>query len=85
MPTVLTVEGFAFRVYPDDHAPAHAHVWKAGGWTVVKLPTSATPARVLRATRMTDRDVARAVRLIEENALALWDAWRRYHDPEADG
>ena len=52
MPTVLMDGGFAVRVYLNDHSPPHVHVWKAGGWIVLTLPTEQTPVAVLRASGM---------------------------------
>lgn len=81
MPTVLRLGGFSFRAYLDDHAPAHVHGWKGGGWVSIRLPEKGEIARPIRSARMKDADVARAVHIVEANADILWNEWRRYHDP----
>jgi hypothetical protein len=81
VPTVLRLEGFAFRVYLDDHPPAHVHGWKGEGWVSIRLPEKGENARPIRSVRMKDADVSRAVHLVETNAEILWNGWRRYHDP----
>ncbi|MGC9385865.1 MAG: DUF4160 domain-containing protein [Hydrogenovibrio sp.] len=37
MPTLLDFEGCKFFFYANDHAPAHVHVLKAGGWARIEL------------------------------------------------
>ena len=65
MPTVLSDEGFAVRVYLNDHEPAHVHVWKGGGWILLSLPTERIPVAVLRTSGMKQADMVRAFRLVE--------------------
>lgn len=79
MPTVLTLDGFAVRVYPNDHGPPHVHIWKADGWVVVSLPLRDGPVRALRASGMREPDIMRSLRIVEAHATELWTAWRRYH------
>jgi len=82
-PTILLTGGFAIRVYLNDHGPAHVHVWKADAWVVIALPHDDVPVRAVRAGAMKERDIMRALRIVEEHAEALWKAWRRYHGTEA--
>lgn len=77
-------DGFSIRVYPNDHGPPHVHAWKGGGWVALTIPTETDALTILRATRMKDSDVRRAVTLVEDNAPSLWAAWRQYHG-EATG
>jgi hypothetical protein len=75
-------DGFSIRVYTNDHGPPHVHAWKAGGWVALTIPTEQEAAIILRTAGMRDSDVRSAVRLVEENAPALWTSWRHYHGEE---
>ena len=37
MPTVLRERGFRIVIYPDDHDPAHVHVYSGGDCAVINL------------------------------------------------
>ncbi|NJN61100.1 MAG: DUF4160 domain-containing protein [Coleofasciculaceae cyanobacterium RL_1_1] len=37
MPTILRQDGFAVRLYFNDHDPPHVHVFKAGGQAKIAL------------------------------------------------
>jgi hypothetical protein len=37
MPTVLRKDGFAVRIYFNDHLPPHVHVFKGGGQVRISL------------------------------------------------
>lgn len=75
-------DGFSIRVYPNDHGPPHVHAWKAGGWVALTIPTEREAVIILRTAGMRESDVRSGVRLVEENAPALWMAWRHYHGEE---
>jgi len=83
MPTVLRVAGFQVRVYMRDHPPAHVHVWKAGAWVKVELPTDDAVARVVAVRGMTISNVIRAVRIVERHTASLRAAWEKYHGDKA--
>lgn len=78
MPTVLRIDGFRFVILlpPREHGPAHVHVHRAGGTVVVELPTMAL--RDIRGD-ISDADVRKAVRLVEENEPTLLAEWRKIH------
>jgi hypothetical protein len=42
MPQVLEQNGFRVMIYPDDHRPAHVHVYKSG-LIVIRLNNRRTP------------------------------------------
>jgi len=75
MPTVLRVEGFVIRIYLNDHAPAHIHVFKSGAEAVITL----NPVILLRVWRMKSGDAADAVRIVQENRPALLRSWKAIH------
>jgi len=76
MPRIV-VEGFVIRVYPDDHAPAHVHVFRDGSELRVYLRGSRPPEDV--HGRMTASDRRRAVAIVAMNRQQLLLLWRRYH------
>lgn len=75
MPTVLLVEGFAFKVNTKDHAPPHVHVWKGG----LEVKLTLNGQQDMRGATMRPADVRRAQKIMAENLGSLWDAWRLYH------
>ncbi len=80
MPTIHRAQGFDFMIHPNDHEPAHVHVYHADGVVIVLLGDANTLPSV-RAIRgpVKDRDVVRAVRTVEENQETMLAEWRRIH------
>lgn len=79
MPTVIREAGFAIRIFSRDHAPPHAHVFKAGGQVIVLLGDEDTAPSLMRKSPMADDDIIKAVRLVGEHQERLLEAWRIYH------
>ena len=79
MPTVLRVNGFAMRIYPNDHEPAHVHILKAGGEVKVKLGLNGGVPLLLQVTEMNNNDVARALAIVQERNDELLEKWRAIH------
>ena len=77
MPIVLRAAGFKVWIYfpPREHAPAHVHVFRAGGQVVISLE----PITVGRVTKMRDADVVAAFRIVLGHQTVLLDEWRRIH------
>lgn len=50
MPTILVEDGFAVRIWPNDHAPPHVHVAKGDGMARVALGDPVTRPRPLSAS-----------------------------------
>ncbi len=63
MPTVHRQDGFAFRIYPNDHGPPHVHAVKAGLMARLAIGGAGEAPRVLSLHGMSDRDAAQAVRI----------------------
>jgi hypothetical protein len=74
MVTLLRRHGMRFVIYTADHEPPHVHVVGAGE-ARIDIVTLA----VVTQGGMSDRDVRRAVDVIEANRQMFLDAWRKYH------
>lgn len=71
MPTILMGE-FKMRFYSNDHPPAHVHCINGDGIAVVDIVTGFVRRRM---GSIGDRDVARAVQLVQENRDSLLRKW----------
>lgn len=67
--------GFVFRIWSNDHAPAHVHAWKAGKSVIINLD----PVEVRTNKGMNDADVVRAVRIVLGNREKMLQVWRDTH------
>ncbi|OLP59243.1 hypothetical protein BJF93_04960 [Xaviernesmea oryzae] len=74
MVTVLRAHGMRFVIYTADHEPPHVHVFGQGEARIdlVKLT-------VMTQGALSDRDVRRAVDIIEDNRDLFLSVWRHYH------
>ena len=80
MPTVFTKDGFKVRVYPNDHLPAHVHVFKAGGEAKINLlGENGCPEFISVTSGMSDRDAIKALEIVAANVLELLEKWKEYH------
>ncbi len=79
MPTVLRVDGFQVRIFPNDHPPAHVHVFKGGAAIVIELGTASRPPRIREISGMTRPDAVKAVTLVEEQQILLRRKWEELH------
>jgi hypothetical protein len=77
MPTIDQREGYAIRIYRNDHAPAHVHVAKAGDSAVLEIAEAPVTVRVNYG--MKPADLRRAARIVEENRDRYLADWRRIH------
>jgi len=82
MPRVHEAGGFKVYIYlpPGEHGPPHVHVIKAGSEVVIHIGTGKAlePHRVYGP--ISDRQVVRAVRLVEALEQELLERWRMHHD-----
>ncbi len=74
MVTVLRQHGMRFVIYTADHEPAHVHVIGDG-----EARIDIIDLKVITQGGMSDRDVRRAMTVVEENRQLLLDTWRHYH------
>jgi hypothetical protein len=74
MATIHREAGFSFRVFPNDHPPAHVHAWARGACVVIELPTEQGAANVVRIEgKMKDSEVVQAVAIVQDNAEIMWE------------
>lgn len=74
MVTVLRLHGLRFVIYTADHEPAHAHVFGDG-----EARIDIISLKVMTQGGLSDRDVRRAVDVIEAHQDLFLETWRRYH------
>jgi hypothetical protein len=81
VPVVLRRGGFRVRILlpSREHPPPHVHVRKGNGSVVIELATPTARQRILESREMSDRDVAKAFRFVEEHADFLLGYWRKHH------
>jgi hypothetical protein len=78
MPNVLTENGFVVMIYPDDHRPAHVHIYKSGV-VVISLNNRRTLPSVREVIGMSRKDVRDALLLVIEHKKLLVKEWRKIH------
>lgn len=76
MPTVLRQGGYTFRIYLNDHPPAHVHVFKAENEARVTLET----IEVVSNIGFNTRDIRRILEIAKEHQAILLAAWDEYHE-----
>lgn len=79
MPTVLRVHGLRFVIWPNDHAPAHVHVFSAGAEAIVELGDEGGYPRVNENMRMSRADLAKALAAVLEHRSMLRRRWSEIH------
>jgi hypothetical protein len=80
MPQVLEQNGFRVMIYPNDHRPAHVHVYKSG-LIVIRLNNRRTPPSIREVIGMSRTDARDALLLVTEHKKLLVKEWRRIHVP----
>lgn len=78
MPNVLSQNGFDVMIYPNDHRPAHVHVYKSG-LVVISLNNRRTAPSIREVRGMSRQDVRDALILVAENKKMLAKRWRSIH------
>jgi hypothetical protein len=79
MPTILRQDGFAFRLYLDDHIPAHVHVFKAEGQAIIRIGEGDELPEVTEVYNMASKDLKKALKIAAENREYLKRKWKEYH------
>lgn len=79
MPTVLRVHGLRFVIWPNDHAPAHVHVFSADAEATIGLGESSGYPRLNENRRMRRSDVTKALQAVFENRSMLQRRWSEIH------
>ncbi|MDP2956209.1 MAG: DUF4160 domain-containing protein [Longimicrobiales bacterium] len=78
MPTVHREAGFQFRIFPNDHRPPHVHAVKGDGSARILLVRGGEPF-LAEVFDLADRDVVRAVKIVERVQEKLLSAWEALH------
>lgn len=79
MPTVWRFDGFSAVIYPNDHIPAHVHVFGGGNEALFNLNCPRGPV-VLRENYGFSRRAVSEIRKALDKAVAMLCAeWRRIH------
>jgi hypothetical protein len=71
MPTVLRKEGFEVMIYPGDHEPAHAHVFKGEGEAKIDISTST----LVEVWGMKKKDARKAKKIVSDHRDDLQSRW----------
>ncbi len=79
MPTVLKRDAFEIRIYTDDHAPAHVHVWRAGEELIVDLGGENTAPTIRENNDMKAKNERRGFILVVTNQTFLLAEWKQIH------
>ena len=79
MPTVLREDGFVFRIYFDDHIPAHVHAFKGGGEVKISMGDRLNPPAVLSVYDMNSKEVKRALAIVAKHQVELLKRWVEIH------
>jgi hypothetical protein len=70
MPQVLEQNGFRFMIYPNNHRPAHVHIYKSG-LIVIRLNNRRILPSVREVVGMTPKDARDALLLVIEHKKLL--------------
>jgi len=76
LPTVLTIDGYRFKIYINDHAPAHVHVLKAENEARVTLVT----IKIISNIGFNSRELGKIEMLVEKHQEQLLAIWDTYHE-----
>ncbi len=75
---MLRGDGFRVVIYPNDHQPAHVHVYGSGE-AKIDLMAEGGAASLVWAEHMTRGELRRAMRLVGEHQEGLLKIWRDMH------
>lgn len=75
MPTVLSLRGFRFMIYTEDHPPPHVHIWYQGNEAIIEIESSFARDK----SGFNRRELARALTILEQYREVLLSEWRKIH------
>jgi hypothetical protein len=67
--------GFQVQIWPNDHPPAHVHVYRAEGLAIVNLLTLTVRA----AYDMKPAELRRALAIVAANRTRFLQKWKEIH------
>jgi Domain of unknown function (DUF4160) len=79
MPTILRFGGLRVVIYPNDHRPAHVHVFGAGGEAVFILNCPDGPPELRESYGFRGADLGRIEARIGEELALLCVEWSTHH------
>lgn len=79
MPTVFRIDGLRVVIYPDDHPPAHVHVYGGGREMVFELNCPDGPLTVRRSHGCTRQQANQVRDRLADMARLLCEWWSRIH------
>ena len=79
MPTVMLFDGFSVVVYPNDHIPAHVHVWGSGNEAVFNLNCPGGPVNLRENYGFSRSQIARIRKSLDASVARICQEWRRIH------
>ena len=79
MAEVLRKHGFIFRIWPNDHPPAHVHVYKAEAEITINVGGAVTAPSFRKNRRMTKKNAFTALGIVAENQELFLTKWRKIH------
>jgi hypothetical protein len=74
MVRVLDDDGFSVRIWPNDHEPAHVHVYRAEAMARIEIVSLN-----VRGHDMRPKDLRRALSIVSANQELLLRKWREMH------
>jgi hypothetical protein len=79
MPTVLRIAGLRFVIWPNDHAPAHVHVFSADAEAKIGLGKPDGYPTLIENRRMARTELMTALRGVFEHRSMLLQKWNELH------
>ncbi len=82
MPVVIVSGRFRLKIFgpPREHPPPHVHVeYGPTGLSVIRIGRQGEPPMLWESYNMKDRDIAKALELVEHHTVSLLAAWERIH------
>ena len=79
MPTIMLISGFRFIIWPNDHEPAHIHVFKGDAEAKVRIGNSKQAPKIVAIYGMTRREAKFIWRSVAEHQEELLTAWEKVH------
>ncbi|MBF0544477.1 MAG: DUF4160 domain-containing protein [Candidatus Riflebacteria bacterium] len=75
MPTIYRSDGFRIAIYPNDHEPAHVHVFHGDGEVKINLGSSGDFPSIVKIFNMPSKLVVQAFDIVlaeQENFIRIW-------------
>ena len=84
MPTILTINGYRFIIWPSDHEPPHVHVFKGGGEAKVNIGDNDQAPQLILACGLNKREAWFIMETVAAHQAQLLNAWEKIHGSQND-